>query len=144
VELPSASLAVSTAISFALFAQPILVDARCPQLLAVVPSNRPQAGLAIFAAIALTSLAKPFLHLAGTPQFLALPAPAAAVVYANASRSNLHGLRECRNWNNQNSRHCSHRKCKRAHEILPVLVWRVANCEQPKIVPCVYRELHPH
>jgi cytochrome b len=63
-----------------------LVEAGCPQLLAVNPLGA-LAVLAISAAIAFAALAEPVLHLAGTSQFLAVH------------------LRVCRNRNRDRNRH---------------------------------------
>jgi hypothetical protein len=72
VELAPAGLAVLAAISFAALAEPLLVEARCPQFLTDIPSGA-LAGLAVSAAIALAALAEPLLLLARKSQFLAIP-----------------------------------------------------------------------
>jgi hypothetical protein len=52
----SASLAIPTAISFALFAQPILVEASCAQFAAHIASDWPLAGFPVSAAISFALL----------------------------------------------------------------------------------------
>jgi hypothetical protein len=92
----SAGFAVAAAVAFALFAEPVLVQTGFAQFAADIPPNRPLAGLAVSAAVSFALLAQAVLVFAGAPQFLALPAAAAPVVDADASRPNLEGLRQRR------------------------------------------------
>jgi molybdopterin biosynthesis enzyme len=84
---------VAATVTFALLAQPVLVQAGGAQLTADIPSNRPLAGLAIAAAISLALLAEPVLVLAGKPQLFTLSASsAAAIINPDPARSDLDGL----------------------------------------------------
>jgi hypothetical protein len=97
---PSASLAIPAAISLALFAQLVLVEAGLSQLAARIPPNRPLlAGLPVSAAITFAPLAQLVLAFAGTPQLLAFSTP-----HPDASRSNLNGLGKGRDRNDKKRR----------------------------------------
>src|SRR6185369_15206707 len=98
LQATSTSLAIPTAISCALFAQLLLVEAGLSQFGAHIPANWSLAGLPVSAAISFAPLPERVLIFARTPQLLALPTPS-AVVHPDASRSNLNGLREGRDRN---------------------------------------------
>jgi hypothetical protein len=95
---PSASLAILAAISFASFAQLVLVETGLSQFAAHVSPSRSLAGLAVSAAIPFTPLAQHVLVFAGTPQLLAFSAP-----QPDTSRSNLNGLGKRRDRNHKKS-----------------------------------------
>src|SRR5690348_10330353 len=77
LRLPSpTSLAIPAAISFALFTQPILVEASLSQFPAYVSSYWSLADFAISAAIAFALLPSNILVFTGTSQLLALPTSA--------------------------------------------------------------------
>jgi hypothetical protein len=106
-----ASLPIATAIAFALFTEPILVQARLAKLATDVAADRPFASLAITAAIALAALAKPIPVFAGEAQFFALPATStvSAIINPDPARSDLNGrLRESGNRKNKKGRY----RCK--------------------------------
>ena len=103
LQSPSASLAISAAISFASFAQLVLVEAGLSQFGARIPPNWSLAGLPVSAAISFAPLAEHVLVFAGAPQLLAFPTP-----QTDASRSNLNGLGKSRDRNyKKSSCHCS-------------------------------------
>jgi hypothetical protein len=92
LQATSAGFAIAATVSFALFAQAVLVETRLPQFAAHIPPNRSLAGLAVSAAVSFALLAQAVLVFAGTPQFFALPASPASIVDADASGSNLDRL----------------------------------------------------
>jgi len=96
---PSASLAVPAAISFASFAQFVLVEARLSQFPANISPNWSLAGLAVSAAIPFTPLAQHVLVFAGAPQLLAF----STTPQPDTSRSNLKGLGKGRDRNYKKS-----------------------------------------
>src|SRR5882724_215092 len=102
---PPTSLAIPTAVSFASFAQLILVEAGLSQFGAHIPPNWPLASLTVSAAISFAPLPQHVLVFAGTPQLLALPTPS-TVVHSDASRSNLNGLGKGRDRNYKKSSCC--------------------------------------
>jgi hypothetical protein len=113
-----ASLAIPTAIALTLLAQLILVEASRAQFATHVTSNGSLAGLPVSAAVSFALLAQPILVFAGTPQFFALPTTSAApVVYADAARSNLDGLRKGRDRHQNNGRRCRGHECKLASSL---------------------------
>jgi hypothetical protein len=84
---------VAATVTFALFAQPILVQAGGAQLTTDISPNRPLAGLAIATAISLALLAQPVLVFAGKPQLFTLSATStAAIINPNPARPDLDGL----------------------------------------------------
>jgi hypothetical protein len=111
----SARFPVPATISFALFAQLVLVETGLPQFAAHIPPNRPLAGLPVSAAVSFALLPQPVFVFAGTPQLLALSTPSAApIVYADASRSNLDRLGKGRDRNHDHGRCCRDGECKLA------------------------------
>jgi hypothetical protein len=121
VVLSELILAISTrfpvpaTISFALFAQLVLVETGLPQFAAHIPPNWPLAGLPVSAAVSFALLPQPVFVFAGTPQLLALSTPSAApIVYADAPRSNLDRLGKGRDRNQNNGRCCRDGECKLA------------------------------
>ena len=98
LQAPSASLAIPAAISFASFAQLVLVEAGLSQFGARISQNWSLAGLPVSAAISFAPLAQHVLVFAGTPQLLAFPTP-----HTDASRSNLNGLGKGRDRNYKKS-----------------------------------------
>ena len=102
LQTTSTSLAIPTAISCALFAQLVLVEAGLSQFGAHIPPNWSLAGLTVSAAISFAPLPQHVLVFAGTPQLLALPTPS-TVVHSDASRSNLNGLGKGRDRNYKKS-----------------------------------------
>jgi hypothetical protein len=92
LQATSTGLAIPAAISFASFAQLVLVETGLPQFGAHIPTNWSLAGLAVSAAISFAPLPQRVLVFTGTPQLLALPS--STVVDSDASRSNLNGLGE--------------------------------------------------
>jgi hypothetical protein len=98
LQAPSAGLAIPAAISFASFAQFVLVEAGLSQFGTRIPPNWSLAGLPVSAAISLAPLAEHVLTFAGTPQLLAFPAS-----HTDASRSNLKGLGKGRDRNYKKS-----------------------------------------
>jgi hypothetical protein len=106
LQAASTRFPVPATISFALFAQLVLVETSLPQFAAHIPPNRSLAGLPVSAAVSFALLPQPVFVFAGTPQFFALPTtPAAPIVYADAPRSNLDRLGKGRD-RNQNNGHC--------------------------------------
>jgi hypothetical protein len=106
LQTTSTSLAIPTAISCALFAQLVLVEAGLSQFGAHIPPNWSLAGLTVSAAISFAPLPQHVLVFAGTPQLLALPTPS-TVVHSDASRSNLNRLGKGRDRNyKKSSCHC--------------------------------------
>jgi hypothetical protein len=99
LQATSAGLAIPAAVSFASFAQLILVEAGLPQFAAHIPPSWPLAGLSVSAAISFAPLSQRVLVFTGTPQFLALPSS-----YSDASRSDLDRLGEGRNRKYEESR----------------------------------------
>jgi hypothetical protein len=96
-----------------LFAQLVLVETGLPQFTAHIPPNGPLAGLPVSAAVSFALFPQPVFVFAGTPQFFALPTtPAAPIVYADASRSNLDRLGKGRDRNHHNGRCCGDGECK--------------------------------
>ena len=91
----AASLAIPAAISFALFAQPVLVQASLPQLPANIPSCRSLAHFAVSPAVAFALLPSNVFVFAGTSQLLALPTSA----HTDATRSNFNRLGKGRHRN---------------------------------------------
>jgi len=87
----STSLAIPTAISFASFAQLILIKASLSQFATDVPAHWSLAGFSVSAAISFAPLPERILVFAGSPQLLALPT-SSTVVDPDAARSNLNGL----------------------------------------------------
>ena len=89
----AAGLPVAPAITLALLAQPILVEARGAQLFAHFPARLSLAHLAIPTAITLTLLAQSILVFTGEPQLLALAAAAAAgaIIHADTAGADLNG-----------------------------------------------------
>src|SRR5215212_5879309 len=81
----AAGLPVAPAITLALLAQPILVEARGAQLFAHFLARLSLAHLAIPTAITLTLLAQAILVFTGEPQLLALAAAAAAAAARSSS-----------------------------------------------------------
>ena len=63
----SAGFAVAATVSFALFAQPVLVETSLPQFAAYVPPNRSLARLAVSATVSFALLAEAVLVFAGEP-----------------------------------------------------------------------------
>jgi hypothetical protein len=101
LQATSTSLAISAAVSFASFAQRILVETGLPQFSAHIPPNWPLAGLTVSAAISFAPLPQRVLVFAGKPQLLALPT--STVVHSDASRSNFNGLGKGRDRNYKKS-----------------------------------------
>src|SRR5215218_1790584 len=89
----AAGLPVAPAITLALLAQPILVEARGAQLFAHFLARLSLAHLAIPSAITLTLLAQSILVFTGEPHLLALAAAAAAaaIIYADTAGADLNG-----------------------------------------------------
>jgi hypothetical protein len=111
----SARFPVPATITFALFAQLVLVETSLPQFAAHIPPYWSLAGLPVSAAISFALLPQPVFVFAGTPQFFALPTTSAApVVYADAPRSNLDRLGKGRDWNHNNGRCGRDGECKLA------------------------------
>jgi hypothetical protein len=100
-----------------LFAQPVLVETSLPQFAADIPANRSLAGLAVSAAVSFALLAQTVLVFAGAPQFLALPALATPVVDADASRSDLDGLRKRWDRSHNNGGCCRDGECELARSL---------------------------
>ena len=92
LEAASTGLTIPAAISFTLFAQPVLIEASFSQFATHIAPGWSLAGLAVSAAIPFAPLSQRILVFAGAPQFLALPASE-----PDASRSDLNGLGEGRN-----------------------------------------------
>jgi hypothetical protein len=115
----SASLAIPTAISFALLAQLILVEAGRAQFAAHITSSGSLAGVPVSAAVSFALFPQPVLVFTGTSQFLALAAPTAAVIYSHPARTNLNRLRKgrCRNYK---QRRCRDHESKVSHHYLSV------------------------
>jgi hypothetical protein len=87
-----------------------------PQFAAHIPANRSLASLPVSSAVSFAPLPQPVFVFAGKPQFLALPTPsAAAVIYPNASRPDLHSLGKCRYRNKKKNRCRCDGECKFAH-----------------------------
>src|SRR5205085_8384440 len=84
--LTSANLAIPAAVAFALFAQPVFIEAGRSQILAAIPPHGSAAGLAISAAIAFALLSKSVLVLASEAQLFA---PPPASIYPDPAGSNL-------------------------------------------------------
>jgi hypothetical protein len=84
--LTSANLAIPAAVAFALFAQPVFVEAGRSQILAAIAPHGSAAALAISAAITFALLSEPVLVLASEAQLFA---PPAASIYPDPARSNL-------------------------------------------------------
>ena len=97
----SASLAIPTAIPFALLTQLILVEAGRAQLAAHIAPDGSLAGFPVSAAVSFSLFPQPVFVFTGTSQFVALAATTTtAVVYADAARTNLNRLGEDRgSWN---------------------------------------------
>jgi hypothetical protein len=93
--LTLAGLTVLAAISFALLAEPVLVQASLPQFAAHVSARGSLlTGFAVGATISFAAFAQPVLVFAGAPQFLALSATASAtaIVDPHTSGANLYRL----------------------------------------------------
>jgi hypothetical protein len=115
LQATSTRFPVPATISFALFAQLVLVETGLPQFAAHIPPNWPLAGLPVSAAVSFALLPQPVFVFAGTPQFFALPTTSAApIVYADAPRSNLDRLGKGRDRNHNNGRCCRNGECKLA------------------------------
>ena len=110
----SASLAIPTAIPFALFPQLILVEASRAQFAAHIPADRSLAGFPVSAAVSFALFPQPVFVFTGTSQFIALAAATTAVVYSDAAWTNLNGLRKHRSWNYKKSR-CRDHESKVSH-----------------------------
>ena len=104
----SASLAIPTAISFALFAQLIFVEASRAQFAAHITSDWSLAGFPVSAAVSFALFPQPVLVFTGTSQFLALAATTTAVVYSDSARTDLNRLGKGRCWNYKKSRRRDH------------------------------------
>jgi hypothetical protein len=106
---------VLATISFALFAELVLVETGLPQFAAHVSPNGSLAGLPVSAAVSFALLPQPVFVFAGAPQFFALPTTSAApIVYADAPRSNLDRLGKGRDRNHHHGRCCGDGECKLA------------------------------
>jgi hypothetical protein len=110
----SASLAISTAIPFTLFAQLIFVEARRAQFAANVASHRSLAGFSVSAAVSFALFPQPILVFTGSSQFLALATPTAAVVYSDSARTHLNRLAKSGRWKYKKGRRRDH-EYKTAH-----------------------------
>ena len=89
--LASAGCAVTPAITFALLAQLILIEARNAQFLADLLARLALAQLPVPPAITLALLPKPIFVFAGEPQLFALASasPATTIIYTDAAGSDL-------------------------------------------------------
>jgi hypothetical protein len=118
LQATSTRFSVPATISFALFAQLVLVETGLPQFAAHIPPNWPLAGLPVSAAVSFALLPQPVFVFAGTPQLLALSTPSAApIVYADASRSNLDRLGKGRDRHQNNGRCCRGQESKLASSL---------------------------
>ena len=110
----SASLAISTAIPFTLFAQLIFVEARRAQFAANVATHRSLAGFPVSTAVSFALFPQPVLVFTGSSQFLALAATTTAVVYSDSPRTDLNRLGKGRRWKYKKGRRRDH-EYKTAH-----------------------------
>ena len=67
LQATSTGFAVAATVSFALFAQSVLVETSLPQLAAYIPPNRSLARLAVSATVSFALLAETVLVFAGEP-----------------------------------------------------------------------------
>jgi hypothetical protein len=90
----SAGLTIAATVTFALFAQFILIQACGPQFTADISPNWPLARLTVATAVSFALLAQPVLIFAGEPQLFTLSAASAdpAVIDSDSARSDLDGL----------------------------------------------------